>query len=79
MAEDQQQQLLRQQQWPAQQRLAVLKNHLLTSPAAASELLDVLVVGAGFSGMYLVYKFRKMGLKVKALETGSGVGGTWYW
>ena len=41
--------------------------------------LDVLIVGAGFSGMYMLYKLRKLGLKVLILESGSDVGGTWYW
>jgi cyclohexanone monooxygenase len=40
---------------------------------------DVLVVGAGFAGMYAVYRFRSQGLKVLVLEAGSDVGGTWYW
>ncbi len=40
---------------------------------------DVLVVGAGFAGLYAAYRFRKLGLKVKVLEAGTGVGGTWYW
>jgi cation diffusion facilitator CzcD-associated flavoprotein CzcO len=40
---------------------------------------DVLVVGAGFAGMYAVYRFRGQGLNVKVLEAGSDVGGTWYW
>jgi cation diffusion facilitator CzcD-associated flavoprotein CzcO len=40
---------------------------------------DVLVVGAGFAGMYAVYRFRSQGLAVKVLEAGSNVGGTWYW
>ena len=41
--------------------------------------LDVLIVGAGFSGMYMLYKLRKLGLKVLILESGSDDGGTWYW
>ncbi|MDH3643096.1 MAG: NAD(P)/FAD-dependent oxidoreductase, partial [Gammaproteobacteria bacterium] len=40
---------------------------------------DVLVVGAGFAGMYAVHRFRSLGLSVKVLEAGSDVGGTWYW
>jgi cyclohexanone monooxygenase len=40
---------------------------------------DVLVVGAGFAGMYAIYRFRNQGLKVQVLEAGSDVGGTWYW
>ncbi len=44
-----------------------------------SDRIDVLVVGAGFAGMYAVYRFRGLGLNVKVLEAGSDVGGTWYW
>ena len=40
---------------------------------------DVVVVGAGFAGMYAIYRFRQLGLRTKVLEAGSGVGGTWYW
>ena len=40
---------------------------------------DVIVVGAGFAGMYAVYKFQKLGLSVQVLEAGTDVGGTWYW
>ena len=41
--------------------------------------LDVIVVGAGFGGLYAVYKFREMGLKVQGFEAGGDVGGVWYW
>ena len=41
--------------------------------------IDVVVVGAGFSGMYLLYRLRGAGLSVKVVEAGSDVGGTWYW
>jgi len=41
--------------------------------------LDALVVGAGFGGMYALYRLREMGLSAQALEAGDGVGGTWYW
>ncbi|MBR0750939.1 NAD(P)/FAD-dependent oxidoreductase [Bradyrhizobium jicamae] len=41
--------------------------------------LDVVVVGAGFGGLYAVYKFREMGLKIAAFEAGGDVGGVWYW
>ena len=40
---------------------------------------DVLVVGAGFAGMYALYRYRSQGLNVTVLEAGSNVGGTWYW
>lgn len=43
------------------------------------ERLDVLVVGAGFAGLYMLHALRERGFAVKAVEAGSGVGGTWYW
>ena len=48
---------------------------------AASNLrdFDAVVVGAGFAGLYALYRLRGMGLSVQVYERGSGVGGTWYW
>ena len=40
---------------------------------------DAIIIGAGMSGIYQLYLLRKMGLRVRVLESGSGVGGTWYW
>jgi len=40
---------------------------------------DVIVVGAGFAGLYALHRLRGQGLKVILLEAGDGVGGTWYW
>jgi cyclohexanone monooxygenase len=40
---------------------------------------DVIVVGAGFAGMYALHKFRGLGLRTQVLEAGNDVGGTWYW
>jgi cation diffusion facilitator CzcD-associated flavoprotein CzcO len=40
---------------------------------------DVVVIGAGFSGLYALYKLREAGLNVRVLERSTGVGGTWYW
>jgi cyclohexanone monooxygenase len=41
--------------------------------------VDVLIVGAGFAGLYGLHKLRGMGLTVQVLEAASGVGGTWFW
>ncbi|MGK0337231.1 MAG: cyclohexanone monooxygenase, partial [Candidatus Azotimanducaceae bacterium] len=41
--------------------------------------VDAVVVGAGFSGLYLLHNFRKLGLTTQVYEAGDGVGGTWYW
>ena len=40
---------------------------------------DVIVIGAGFAGLYSVHLLRERGFTVRALEKGGGVGGTWYW
>jgi len=40
---------------------------------------DAIVIGAGVSGLYQLYRLRELGLKVRVFETGSAVGGTWYW
>lgn len=44
-----------------------------------TEQTDVVVVGAGFAGLYVAYKVRELGLSLIAMERGGGVGGTWYW
>jgi cyclohexanone monooxygenase len=41
--------------------------------------LDVVIVGAGFAGMYMLHRLRGLGMSVRVLEGASGVGGTWYW
>src|SRR5579864_3162163 len=50
-----------------------------SSSAPAAEV-DAVVVGAGFAGLYAVYRLRDvLGLTVRGFETGDGPGGTWYW
>jgi len=41
--------------------------------------IDVVIIGAGFSGLYALYRFREAGYSVHCFEGGGGVGGTWYW
>jgi cyclohexanone monooxygenase len=40
---------------------------------------DIVIVGAGFAGMYMLHRVRTLGLAARVFEAGSGVGGTWYW
>jgi cation diffusion facilitator CzcD-associated flavoprotein CzcO len=40
---------------------------------------DAIIIGAGIAGLYQLYRLRELGLSVRVFETGSGVGGTWYW
>lgn len=41
--------------------------------------VDVVVVGAGFAGLYLLYRLRSLGFSAKVIESAGDVGGTWYW
>src|SRR6478735_1670858 len=41
--------------------------------------VDVLVVGAGITGIYQLYRAREAGFSVQLVEAGGGVGGTWFW
>ncbi|QNS06803.1 flavin-containing monooxygenase [Streptomyces xanthii] len=43
------------------------------------EQVDVVIVGAGFSGLYAAYRMRALGLTVAGFERGDGPGGVWYW
>jgi cation diffusion facilitator CzcD-associated flavoprotein CzcO len=44
-----------------------------------SQNLDAIVIGAGVSGLYSLYKLRELGLSARVFEAGTGIGGTWYW
>ncbi|MDP1867891.1 MAG: NAD(P)/FAD-dependent oxidoreductase [Bradyrhizobium sp.] len=48
-------------------------------PAETEAVLDAVVVGAGFAGMYMLHRLRGLGFSARVFEAGSGVGGTWYW
>src|SRR3954454_9145381 len=49
------------------------------SAAAPAATYDVVVVGAGFAGMYMLHRLRGLGFSVRVYEQGGDVGGTWYW
>jgi cation diffusion facilitator CzcD-associated flavoprotein CzcO len=42
-------------------------------------LYNAVIIGAGFSGLYMLYRLRELGLSVRLYEKGKDVGGTWYW
>ena len=50
-------------------------------PAANNAVIEVdaLIIGAGVSGLYQLYRLLQLGLSVRIFEAGGGVGGTWYW
>src|SRR3954451_7508128 len=46
---------------------------------AVPPMVDVVIVGAGFGGLYMLHRLRGLGLSAIVFETAAGVGGTWYW
>jgi cyclohexanone monooxygenase len=50
-----------------------------TRQRAEEAVLDAVIVGAGFAGMYMLHRLRGLSLSARVLEAGGGVGGTWYW
>ena len=54
-------------------------SHAPARPSSDEVRLDVAIVGGGLAGLYAIHRLRGMGLKVRAYEAGSGVGGTWFW
>src|SRR5712691_264773 len=50
-----------------------------TGPVEEVEQFDAIIIGAGVTGLYALYRLRARGLSVRAFEEGGGVGGTWYW
>ena len=40
---------------------------------------DAIIIGAGISGLYQLYRLRELGMHIRVFEAGTGVGGTWYW
>jgi cation diffusion facilitator CzcD-associated flavoprotein CzcO len=54
---------------------------VLTERAAQDEVAeyDAIVIGAGISGMFMLYRLRELGMTARVFESGTNVGGTWYW
>ncbi len=48
-------------------------------PEPRGGTLDVVIIGAGFAGLYALHRLRSAGFKARVLEAGGDVGGTWYW
>jgi cyclohexanone monooxygenase len=51
----------------------------LSETVTVPSTVDAVIVGAGFSGMYMLHKLRAMGFSAAVFEAGTDVGGTWYW
>ncbi|RNB83180.1 NAD(P)/FAD-dependent oxidoreductase [Brevibacillus nitrificans] len=48
-------------------------------PSRGNNDFDAIVIGAGFSGLYMLHRLREAGFHTRVFETGDGVGGVWYW
>src|SRR3954468_12524059 len=59
------------------ERMIALQSN--SSQHRGADQFDVVVVGAGFAGMYMLHRLRGLGLSARVYEQGDGVGGTWYW
>jgi len=51
----------------------------MSNQSGAASSVDVVIVGAGFSGLYLLHRLRGLGFSTRVFERGDDVGGTWYW
>src|SRR5580692_7455533 len=56
-----------------------LYRSLVVNNSEQVDSYDAVVVGAGFAGLYMLYRLRAAGFSVRVFEAGDGVGGTWYW
>ncbi|NQW22368.1 MAG: NAD(P)/FAD-dependent oxidoreductase [SAR202 cluster bacterium] len=50
-----------------------------TDQSGEVEQFDAIIIGAGVTGLYSLYRLRELGLSVKSFDDGSGIGGTWFW
>src|SRR5882724_10000624 len=66
--------------WFEEQQHMIASRETQAPPDAAPALdYDAIIIGAGMSGMYQLYRLREQGMRVRVFEAGTGVGGTWYW
>jgi len=59
-----------------------MANSLQSASAAGTgsvEQFDAIIIGAGVTGLYQLYRLRELGISVRLYDDGSGVGGTWFW
>jgi acetone monooxygenase len=59
--------------------MSITSQHEHQGRAAPDRRLDALIIGAGVGGLYQLHQLRQAGLQVRAYDTATGVGGTWYW
>src|SRR6201996_4429209 len=54
---------------------------VLAEPQAKGQVAtyDAIIIGGGISGMFMLYRLRELGMTARVFESGTNVGGTWYW
>ena len=52
---------------------------MTAKPTSTAPDTDVIVVGAGFAGLYLIHRLKAAGLRMRVFEAAPDLGGTWYW
>ncbi|KCZ87362.1 flavin-containing monooxygenase [Hyphomonas johnsonii] len=55
------------------------KSRPVEEAAKAPDMIDAVIVGAGFAGLYMLHRLRAMGVSARIYEAGSDIGGTWFW
>jgi len=55
--------------------------HVLAEHSSRGQVAvyDAIVIGAGISGLYMLYRLRELGMTARVFEARTNVGGTWYW
>lgn len=61
------------------QAVSRVLSHPAITDSGTDASFDAVVVGAGFAGLYMLHRLRELGFSTRVYETGSGVGGTWFW
>ena len=51
----------------------------MNKPVTVPDEFDAVIVGAGFSGLFMLYRLRRLGFSVRVFDSAGDVGGTWYW
>jgi cation diffusion facilitator CzcD-associated flavoprotein CzcO len=57
----------------------LIEAQAMVEKVGTQTVFDAIIIGAGISGMYQLYRLRELGLSVTVFEAGGDVGGTWYW
>ena len=66
-------------QYKRNPNLIILRRYEKMTSTQKQTNLDAVVIGAGFSGLYMLHRLREAGFSTRVFEAGEDVGGVWYW